>query len=214
MTAPILPSDLVRQWEAQRRYQKALKAALTNIDSIYVHPDLPVAPNLDGLCYAYWEGFERREIPALFAVALSPDLLPLARWLYEKPICPAQLSRPLGVALLETDANLAKLTGKEGRDRDTSFALIKKLREFGIARGDRSYGRNRNLSRLGPLQRRVADALTQCFTQYLSPMPTSNGVLIPSYARGLGCANRFRGSRHSPGYGVDHGDADTLRLAA
>lgn len=214
---PSLPrEDLIRYLEAKHKRENEIKFAIPNIDSIHVDPELVTATTLDGLCFAHWLGGARRELPALISVALSPDRLRPARWLYERPFCPEKLCRPLSVALLQTDENLAKQVGAAGRVKEVSLNLSRKLLELGIDRDPDTYGRRRNLAELSPMHARVAEALTLCLTQHFSApnTPTANGILIPSYARGLDCANRFRGSRPRPGYSGGHGTSDTLRRAA
>lgn len=214
---PSLPlDDLLRYVAAKQNLVNEIVFALPNILSIHVDPELVTAHSLDGLCFAHWDGWVRREIPSLISIALRPERLRQDRWLYERPVCPERLRRSLSVALLRTDENLAKQVGAVGRDADVSQALAKKLLELGIVRDPDTYGRRRNLAELSPMQERVAEALTLCLTQHFSDpnTPTANGILIPSYARGLDCANRFRGSRPRPGYSGGHGTTDTLRRAA
>ena len=202
-----------REMELRHLRDRQLLAALPKIETIQIDPALPVAPDLEGLCFAFWEGYERRELPALLAVALAPSALRRERWLSRRPEELPRLGSVLGAALSLTDERLALRAGKTGRNKEVSRYLMEKVRLFGINRGGedgRSYGRDRGLS-LSAMQDRVAEALARCLTQLFDPNPATEDP-IPFTFYPLGCAENPRGSRNPAGYSSAHGN--TSRLAA
>lgn len=211
----LLRDQFMREMELRHLRDRQLLAALPKIETIQVDPALPVAPDLGGLRFAFWEGYERRELPALLAIALDPAALPRERWLARRPAeCP-RLGSVLGAALSLTDEHLALRAGKTGRSKEVSQYLMEKVRLFGIHRGGedgRSYGRNRHQS-LSAMQDRVAEALARCLVQLFDPTPAEADPL-PCTFYPLGCAENPRGSRILAGYSPAHGTSDALRFAA
>jgi hypothetical protein len=209
----LIRDQFMREMELRHLRDRQLLAALPKIETIQVDPTLPTAPDLGGLCFAFWEGYERRELPALLAIALDPAALPRERWLTHRPAELPRLGSVLGAALSLTDERLALRAGKTGRSKEVSQYLMAQVRPFGIHRGGedgRSYGRDRGLS-LSAMQTRVAEALARCLVQLFDPNPATADP-IPCAFYPLGCAENPRGSRTSAGYSPAHGN--TLRFAA
>lgn len=205
--------QFMREMELRHLKDRQLLAALPKIETIQIDPALPAAPDLEGLCFAVWQGNKRCPPPALLAIALDPSKLPGSRWLFGHPMeCP-RLGSVLGAALSLTDERLALRAGKTGRSKEVSQRLMEDVRQFGINRGGedgRSYGRDRGLS-LSAMQSRVAEALARCLIQLFDPNPPPDGPPLVAFYP-LGCAENPRGSRTPAGYSPAHGN--TLRLAA
>lgn len=201
--AMLTRDQLLREIEARRLHDRRLLAALPSLPTIQVDPDLPEAADLSGLCFAFWEGHEHRDPPALLALALDPAKLPTDRWLFERP-ANAPKSTLINATLVRTVARL-------GRSVEMGRHLMASLRPFGIKRDERTYIRDRPPS-LSALQEHTAEALARCLCQLFGPNPPSAPIHFQRYP--LGCAENPSRPRTAVCYCVRHERRYASRLAA
>ncbi len=199
----VIPSraELLRKLDQERTARLRVLQALPSLDTILIDPDLVTAPDLTGLCYAYFEGHARNKPCALLAIALDPTVLPVARWREEAPPSPPRLDTAIGAALAETTKRL-------GRSRDLGLRLAMELRKLGIDRHPRTFLRDRPLSPTAE-EERVAEALARCLAHLHDPQPLD---ALPAFVYPLPGANLAQSSRTPPGYAGGH--EHHLRLAA
>jgi hypothetical protein len=214
-------AQVAHDFEADQRRYRNLMEALPSLDTLRIDPEIAEAPSLDGLCCAYFEGCERRDPPALLAVALERDRLFVRRWRSECLVTPARLNSAVGEAIARA---LRQLGQAEEPASELGRRFMAGLRPLGINRGLRTYQRTDWERSLTLMEDRVAEALARCLVQLFdtSPMPCQVQLFDPSPTPcqveviyyPLGCAENPRGSRNRVDYAAPHGTANSLRRAA